>query len=128
MRHFCLYVFLAFAVIFTSNPPNFAFAESWEKPLMIIRFADNSVDYEQSLDKAVKMALKKKPTVLFDLVAVAPETMDKNINKQNEKDAKFLAEKIADQIKQSGVPPEMIRTDFKASRLTKVNEIQIFVQ
>ena len=128
MRNFIFSTFLILAAIFALNLPNFALADSAEKPLMIIRFTSDIVDYEQNLDKAVKMAVDKKPKVLFNLVAVTPETNDKNINKQNEKEAKFLVEKVADQIKQSGVSADMISTSLKSSKSVKAKEIQIFIQ
>jgi len=117
-----LFFFGAFGINSSAN------ADSAKKPLMIIRFGDNPVDYEQSLDKAIKITLAKKPSVVFDVVAVIPETKDKSINQQNEKDAKFLSENIIAQMKQAGVSADKLHISQKINSLSKANEIQIFVQ
>jgi hypothetical protein len=111
---------------FVINVP--ALADSPQKPLMIIRFGDNPVDYEQSLDKAVKITLAKKPSVAFDVVAVIPQTKDEYLNRQNEKDAKSFAQNIITQITHSGVLPDKVHMSEKVSAFSKTNEIQIFVQ
>lgn len=128
MRNFFLYTFLTLVAVSTLVLSDFALAASQEKPLMVIRFAGEYVDYGQSLDKAIKMSLDKKSTVFFDVVVVTPETMDRKANKRNVADTTLFAEKIVEQIKQSGVPREMVRISFKTNTLVQNNEIQIFVQ
>lgn len=97
-------------------------------PLMTIRFNNDSVSYEKNLGKAVKMAQEIKPGVFFDLVAISPETENKNTNKKFDDNAKAYAAKIAEQINQSGVSPDMIRTTYQKNKLAKSNEVQIFIQ
>lgn len=128
MRKFFFYSFLALVFVCKVVLSDSSLAANQEKPLMVIRFTGGEIDYERSLDKAISMSLHKKPTVAFELVAVTPETPDRKVNKENERDAKFFAEKIADQIKQSGVSPERVHSSMKSDKLAKVNEIQIFVQ
>ena len=128
LRNFLLSVFLFFVTLFALALPGTSFATGLNKPLMIIRFDNNAVDYEKNLDTAVKMAIAKKPTAFFDLVAISPETKNTSTNKQFSEDAKFIVNKITDQIKEAGVAPNMVRSVFQQSKLTKNNEIQIFVQ
>ncbi len=42
------------------------------RPLVVIRFAGQAVDYETTLYETVKSALVRRPQTAFDLVAVAP--------------------------------------------------------
>ncbi|GEM_PF-6377418 len=128
MRNLLLSVFLFLVTFGVFSAPNLSLAEGKEKPLMIIRFDSDAVNYEENLDKAVKMALDKKPTVFFDLVAISPDTKNKNRNKLFSDDAKFIAKKITDQIKENGVTANMIRTTYQQNKTIKYNEVQIFVQ
>ncbi len=135
MRGLFLYTFYAFTAICfltTSYTPAYSMPAPTtynnQEPLLIIRFGEKPVDYEQILDKTVKMALNAKPAVSFDIVALTPDMFDRKINKQNEKDAKSRLEKISVQIQQAGVSAERINTSFKLNKLTQINEIQIFVK
>ena len=76
----------------------------------------------------LKMALAKKPEVFFDVIVVTPETIDTKNNEQPSKEIKFFAEKIVEQIKNSGVSADMVRITFKRNKIAKSNEVQIFVQ
>jgi len=123
----CLVLALLFFCVAFSHE-NFALADSAVKPLMIIRFGDSPVDYEQSLDRAVKITLAKKPSVMFDVISVVAQKSDKSANQQNDIDSKLFAERVVAQIKQGGVSNDRIHTREKITNLSKTNEIQIFVQ
>lgn len=128
MRSFILYVFIVLSAVCMPVANNIAVAAVQEKPLMVIRFNSNIIDYEKSLDKAVKKALQTKPTTFFDLIAISPETTDGNKNKQFEKEIKILAEKVKDRVIGAGAPVDMVRITLQKNKLIKSNEIQIFVQ
>lgn len=99
-----------------------------DEPLVIIRLNNDMVEYEEPLDRAIKMARHIKPDVFFDIVSIAPETTNKNSNKKLSEEVRFHAEKITNQLQQRGVADEMIRTSFQQNKFIKSNEIQIFVQ
>lgn len=128
MRKIFIPIFFSLLAISTWQLSNHAIAAPQEKPLMVVRFSDTAVNFEQSLDKAIKMAIAAKPAVSFDLLAISPENTDRKINKKNQQNTKFIAEQIAAQIEQAGIDGSNIRTNFKTSTLVNTNEIQIFVQ
>lgn len=103
-------------------------AAAEDTPLIVIRFNSNVVDYGKNLDKAVKMALKEKPTTYFDLIALSPETTDSRKNNQFKKELKILADKVKSRISGNGVSEDMIRITLQKSNQITYNEIQIFVQ
>jgi len=128
IRNLSLSIVFLSTILFISYAPGISLASGPDKPLMIIRFNDGLIEYENKLKMATKMAMTKKPSVFFDVVAVSPETESSRVNDQLAKDVQFIAGKVAEQMKQSGVSEEMIRTSFKQNKLIKNNEIQIFVQ
>jgi uncharacterized protein YpiB (UPF0302 family) len=105
-----------------------ASADGGEKPFMVIRFSNTLVSYEQSLYKAIKLALAAKSSVVFDVVAVTPEIADKVASQQNEKDARFFAQQVVARIGKSGVAKENITLDQKIDTSLTTNEVQIFVR
>ena len=46
-----------------------------DRPLIVIRFDDPEVDFAQQLYTVLSAALERRPDALFDLVAVAPNSM-----------------------------------------------------
>lgn len=108
--------------------PHISCASAQDKPLMVIRFRNDPVPYEQNLRKITKMALSEKSDTLFDLVAISPETDDKHLNRQLEANTKLDVERIVRQMIESGASPELIRTSYKKNKLLKTEEVQIFVQ
>ena len=116
----------ALAVFFSVSGFGAAFAE--DKPLVTIRFNSDAVAYEQPLERAVKMAQQIKPDASFEVVAIVPETHNGKYNQQFDSDARFHAEKITDQLKQSGVGEGMVHTIFQKDKFVRNNEIRIFVR
>lgn len=123
-----LYSILTLSFVTTASYPQTSFSGPQDKPLMVVRFNNDSIPYENNLGKATKMALAAKSGAFFDVVGISPETVDKRINRQFEEHTKFYVEKIVQQIIQSGVSPEMIRTSYQKNKFTKIDEVQIFVQ
>jgi hypothetical protein len=98
-----------------------------EKPVMVIRFNQEYVDYQKSLTKVVNSALAAKPDVLFDVVAVVPEAGSKSDNAKMQARASQLAAKLVGNLNAAGVKPEQIRTTYQNSAVAD-SEIHIFVR
>lgn len=73
------------------------------RPLMVIRFNKKNVAYEQSLYKAVKAALDKRPNTNFEIVAVSPA---------NAKSGETEAAKNADAVRNSLISMGLPETAF----------------
>lgn len=95
-----------------------------EKPLMVVRFNQDIVSYDQTLRKVVNMALKVKPETFFDVVSIVPDIGDKEIQKSSV----VRTEKIARLIERSGVDSDRIRVTFQRSAVSKNNEVHVFVR
>lgn len=115
------------AVILAALNISSAFAAD-DKPLMIIRFNKDIVDYEKSLDKVVASALDAKASTFFDVVSIVPETENSKQNKIMTKDSEYLTGQVAENLKLSGVDEKNIRVTYQNSKLVKNNEVHIFVR
>ncbi|MBR1777504.1 MAG: hypothetical protein IJ752_02820 [Alphaproteobacteria bacterium] len=96
---------------------------SGRRPLMIIRFDKRKVDYEQSLYKAVKAALEKRPSTLFEIVAVSPA---------NTRSGALEAAKNADAVRESllsmGLPESRIYSSKSSSDSIKTTEVHLYLK
>ena len=88
-----------------------AVANDMRQPLVIIRFNDASVNYQNSLGMAVGEAVRVKPTVAFDILA------GRNVTAQGSE--------VARQIMAQGVNPANITMRTNNNSL---NEVMIFVR
>lgn len=86
--------------------------ESPKKPIMIIRFNDNQVEYEKQLEKVVTASLDAKKDVQFLVVA---NTKNKNVDK------------VTNKIQEFGVAKNNITTQLNNDPDAN-KEIKIFVR
>ena len=90
---------------------------------MVIRFDKRKVDYEQSLYKAIKAALDKRPKTHFEVVAVSPE---------NTRTGAAEAAKNADAVRESllsmGLPASRIYSSKASSASIKTTEVHLYLK
>lgn len=93
------------------------------RPLMVIRFNKKNVAYEQSLYKAVKAALDKRPNTNFEIVAVSPT---------NAKSGEVEAAKNADAVRNSlismGLPESRIYSSKTKSASIQTTEVHLYLK
>ena len=93
------------------------------RPLMIIRFDKRRVDYEQSLYKAVKAALDKRPKTRFEVVAISPADTRSGV---------FEAAKNADAVRESllamGLPASRIYSSQASKPSIKTTEVHLYLK
>ena len=97
-------------------------------PVMIIRFNQEFVNYSTQLQKVTKSAIAAKPTVLFDIVSVVPQTGSGSKDAKIKERSTLLTNQVVKNLQLNGVKPEQIRTTFQDSTLAQSGEVHIFVR
>jgi hypothetical protein len=98
------------------------------RPLVVIRFDQPNVDYEQPLYTAVSRALERKPSATFTIQAVAPNAgtaaqvaVNNNTSRQN-------AENVLRSLTNMGLPADRVSLSAMMSPDIQSNEVRIFVR
>ena len=98
------------------------------QPLVVIRFDQPNVDYEQPLYTAVSRALERKPGATFTIQAVAPNAgsaadvaVNTNASRQN-------AENVLRSLTNMGLPADRVSLSATMSPDVQSNEVRIYVR
>ncbi len=93
------------------------------RPLVVIRFAGQPVEYETTLYETVKTALKRRPQTALDLVAVAP-----SLAAADQAALAASAQSVARSLNEMGFPAE--RLSFSATSHPGVagSEVHLYVR
>lgn len=101
---------------------------SGDRPLVVIRFDQPNVEYEQPLYTAVSRALERKPSATFTIQAVAPNAgsaaqvaVNTNTSRQN-------AENVLRSLTNMGLPADRVSLAATMSPDIQSNEVRIFVR
>lgn len=99
-----------------------------DRPLVVIRFDQADVAYEQPLYTAVSRALERKPGATFTIQAVAPNAgspaqvaVNTNTSRQN-------AENVLRSLTNMGLPADRVSLSATMSPDIQSNEVRIFVR
>jgi hypothetical protein len=99
-----------------------------DRPLVVIRFDQANVDYEQPLYTAVSRALERKPSATFTIQAVAPNAgsaaevaVNNNTSRQN-------AENVLRSLTNMGLPADRVSLAATTSPDVQSNEVRVFVR
>jgi hypothetical protein len=99
-----------------------------DRPLVVIRFDQPNVDYEQPLYTAVSRALERKPDATFTIQAVAPNAgtpadvaVNTNASRQN-------AENVLRSLTSMGLPADRVSLSATMSPDVQASEVRIFVR
>ena len=93
------------------------------RPLMVIRFNKKNVAYEQSLYKAVKAALDKRPNTNFEIVAVSPANA-----KSGETEAAKHADAVRNSLISMGLPENRIYSSKTKSASIQTTEVHLYLK
>jgi hypothetical protein len=98
------------------------------RPLVVIRFDRQNVQYEQALYDAVSRALDRKPEAAFDLVAVHPKTGSTAQVILNSTAARRNAENVLRTLVEMGLPATRVNMTSTPSATAQSNEVRVYVR
>lgn len=103
-----------------------AFAMS--KPLMVIRFNQRKVYFEQPLYTAASKALGRKSDVRFTLVSYVPVGGTPEKDEALAQRAAANMREVTSALMKIGVPPQQVSTNAQGGAGLQYDEIHIYVQ
>jgi len=98
------------------------------QPLVVIRFNESKVEYEQALFTAVSRALDRKPNAGFDLVAVAPNVGTPAQVSLATSRSRRNAEGVLRTLTNMGLPADRVTLSATSSKNAQVNEVHVYVR
>jgi hypothetical protein len=102
--------------------------ESGARPLMIVRFNQRSVRYQQPLYTAVSRAVETKPTVMFELVSFVPDLGNAYSNQSAASQAAGHVRDVLGTMQSIGVPQSRISVRQQAAPGLRFDEVHLFVR
>lgn len=97
------------------------------RPLVVIRFDRNNVNYQHAVYQAVSQALDRYPQASFDVVAVSPTGGNAAEGALAAEDAKRNADGVARTLSQMGLPSGRIQMSATTSSSATLTEVRIYV-
>lgn len=118
------FLFSALALLLaTTATPAFA-----REPLVIIRFNQARVYYDNQLYQAISKAVAIKPDLMIDVVSYSPETNDTDTDEQWQQAASQHTQQVVRSLQQIGVPRSRISVSGERRAGIRTDETHIFVQ
>jgi hypothetical protein len=99
-----------------------------DRPLVVIRFDQANVDYEQPLYTAVSRALERKPSATFTIQAVAPNAGTAAAVAVNTNTSRQNAENVLRSLTNMGLPADRVSLAATMSPDIQSNEVRVFVR
>ena len=99
-----------------------------DRPLVVIRFDQANVDYEQPLYTAVSRALERKPSATFTIQAVAPNAGTAAAVAVNANTSRQNAENVLRSLTNMGLPADRVSLAATMSPDIQSNEVRVFVR
>jgi hypothetical protein len=99
-----------------------------DRPLVVIRFDQPNVDYEQPLYTAVSHALERKPSATFTIQAVAPNAGSTADVATNTNNSRQNAENVLRSLTNMGLPADRVSLSATMSPDIQSNEVRVFVR
>ena len=98
------------------------------RPLVIIRFHRPKVHYEKALYTAVRGALERRPSVVFDLVAIAPQQYDPSQITLHSEASKRNAENVFRSLTTMGLAAERVSLSATTNATVQSDEVRLYVR
>ncbi|MEE8351400.1 MAG: hypothetical protein V3R37_04315, partial [Rhodospirillales bacterium] len=99
-----------------------------KRALVVIRFDRAKVPYQQALYHAVSRVLERRPSAVFDLVAVAPASGGKARVALNSNKSRRHAEEVLRTLIDMGLPPARVAVSAKTMNNAKTNEVHVYLR
>jgi hypothetical protein len=97
-------------------------------PLVVIRFDEPNVPYDEPVRKAAALALQRKPTAIFDVVASAPAEGAPDAVASAREKSKADAEAVVRALMSAGVPSNQLTLTLATPQTGAASEVRIFVR
>jgi hypothetical protein len=97
-------------------------------PLVVIRFDRPNVDYQRALYAAVSHAIERRPSALFDVVAVTPHRGAPSEVASSSGAAKKGAEKVMRALLAMGLPATRLNLSSATSEQALANEVRVYIR
>jgi hypothetical protein len=97
-------------------------------PLVVIRFDQPNVPYDEPVRKAAALALRRKPTAIFDVVASAPAEGAPDAVASAREKSKADAEGVVRSLMNAGVPSNQLTLTLATPETGAASEVRIFVR
>lgn len=101
---------------------------SYDKPLMVIKFGKTAPQYEQRLYDTIKSALDRRPSAVFDVIAVSPRRGSPGETALGATNARRNAEQVLRSLSDMGLPPSRVRMSAMQSDAATAGEVHVFVR
>jgi len=99
-----------------------------KRPLVVIRFDRAKVPYQQALYNAVSRVLERRPSAVFDLVAVAPTAGGTAKMALNSNKARRHAKEVLRALIEMGLPYARVAVSAKTLSAAKTNEVHVYTR
>jgi len=108
--------------------PNSAVAPTAGRLLVLIRFNQPNVEYEQQLAAAVSAAMQRKPTTEFSIISVTPISGDPSELAKQQELASRNSEGVKRALVQLGLAPSRIMMGSTQTADAKTAEVHVYVR
>lgn len=98
------------------------------RPLVVIRFDQANVNYQQPLYSAISRVLERRPDAAFDVVAVASGAGGQAQASINSGKAKRAAEGVIRSLGEMGLPANRMSLSSQSSAGTTANEVHVYLR
>ncbi len=98
------------------------------RPLVVIRFDRNKVNYQQALYTTVSQVLDRRPDATFDLVAVSPQQVASGQQALGVTQARRQAEQVLQSLTEMGLPPSRVALSAGTSMTAHSNEVHLYLR
>jgi outer membrane murein-binding lipoprotein Lpp len=96
--------------------------------LVVIRFDDEEVAYEQAVYNAISQVLDRRPQAAFDVLAVAPQLNNETRSSLNRAQVRRLAGRVLRSMNEMGLPPNRVSLAATTSHSVDTNEVHIYIR
>ena len=96
--------------------------------LVLIRFNQANVDYQQQLSQAVGTAIERRPNAEFSVVAVSPSSGDPSALAGQQTSAKSNAEDVKRALIQMGLSPSRITVANTQTQAAQSPEVHVYIR
>jgi hypothetical protein len=108
--------------------PDSAMAPSIGRLLVLIRYNQPHVEYEQQLSKAVGTAVERRPNAEFSIVAVSPSSGDPADLAKEQQEARRNAEAVKRSLVQLGLSPSRISVAAAQIQTAQTPEVHVYIR
>jgi hypothetical protein len=111
-----------------TSSPNVGLAPTLGRLLVLIRYNQPNVEYEQQLSQAVGSAIERRPNAEFSVVAVSPSSGDPAELARSQQMARENAEAVKRSLVQLGLSPSRITMANTQTQSAQSPEVHVYIR